>query len=184
MFDQSEWFSLTRQNALLSVRSCENSPSIEENKAKVSKIENNITEKCLKLAVTVKLCEKERKKAPDVYIRAQDQKKPPERQKIVRPISPKIRPRIKLNLAPPPELPPPIQRVKVVIPEMARMSIKFSTCTTLYKPAQPIYEDYKKIRVRDSTHRATSNAHKWKKFILENIIKAEIKIFVKKMSFG
>ena len=166
MFDQSEWFSLTRQNALLSVRSCENSPSIEENKAKVSKIENNITEKCLKLAVTVKLCEKERKKSNDVYIREQDQKKPPERQKIVRPISPKIRPRIKLNLAPPPELPPPIQRVKVVIPEMARMSIKFSTCTTLYKPAQPIYEDYKKIRVRDSTHRATSNAHKWKKFII------------------
>ena len=133
---------------------------MEETKANVSKIDNNTTEKCCIHGATVRQCPKEKEKSPEVYIRAQDQRRPPERAKAVRQPSPKLRPRIKLNLAPPPELPPPIQRVRVVIPEMPRMSIKFSTCTTLYKPAQPAYEDYKKIRSRDQAHRASSSFHK------------------------
>ena len=132
---------------------------MEETRANVSKIDNMAEEKCSTHGVTVRHCPKEKEKSPELYIRAQDQRKPPERiNKVVRQPSPKLRPRIKLNLAPPPDLPPPIQRVRVVIPEMPRMSIKFSTCTTLYKPAQPAYEDYKRIRSRD--HRASSSFHK------------------------
>ena len=133
---------------------------MEETKANVSRTENNKTE-CSSYGVTVRRCPKEKEKSPEIYIRAQDQKKPQERTKakVVKQPSPKLRPKIKLNLAPPPDLPPPIQRVRVVIPEIPRPTIKFSTCTALYKPAQPAYEDYKKIRVRDLSHRASGSFH-------------------------
>ena len=138
----------------------ESSQAVIETKAQVSKIEKNTTEKCSSSGVTIRRCLKIKEKSPEVYIRSQDQRKQPERAKVVRqPSPPKIRPKIKLNLAPPPDLPPPIQRVRVVIPEMPRPTIKFSTCTALYKPAQPAYEDYKKIRVRDSSHRASGSFH-------------------------
>ena len=132
---------------------------MEATKAKISRTDNNKTEKCSTYGVTVRRCPKEKEQSPEVYIRAQDQRKPPERPKVVKQPSPKLRPKIKLNLAPPPDLPPPIQRVRIVIPEIPRPTIKFSTCTTLYKPAQPAYEDYKKIRVRDLSHRASSSFH-------------------------
>ena len=56
-----------------------------------------------------------------------------------------IRPRPKLVLEPP-ELPspPPLRPVKPNLPDFPKMKIKFSTCTTLYVPAKPIYENYKK----------------------------------------
>ena len=139
----------------------ENIKSVKEARANVYRSETNATENCLTHGATVRRCAKEKEKTPEVYIRPQDQKKPTERLKVVRqPSPPKLRPKIKLNLAPPPDLPPPIQRVRVVIPEMPKMTIKFSTCTALYKPAQPAYEDYKKIRIKGSSRHGSGNFHK------------------------
>ena len=101
-------------------------------------------EKTKIVIINIRKCPREEVK--EFYVRSQEVEKP----KVVlrRKSPPKdYRPKIKLNLAPPPELPPPVQRVKVVLPEMPRMKIKFSTCTALYKPAQPAYEGYKKISV-------------------------------------
>ena len=93
----------------------------------------------------------------EYYVRSHDRERP---QKSVhpKPPSPKLsRPRIKLNLEPPPPLPPPIERVQIKLPEIPKMKIKFSTCTTLYKPAAPIYEDYKKIKTKDTSYRSLQN---------------------------
>ena len=98
--------------------------------------------------IKISKCKRE-DKSPEYFFRSQEQVKPEPVRRRKSP-SPKVtRPRIKLNLQPPPDLPPPIERVKVVLPEMPRMQIKFSTCTTLYKPAKPIYEDYKTIKSKN-----------------------------------
>ena len=76
------------------------------------------------------------------------------------PASLNTKPRPKLVLEPPalpPPLPPPLA-VKPNLPDFPKMKIKFSTCTTLYAPAKPIYENYKKnvqeaaITLPSSTH--------------------------------
>ena len=40
----------------------------------------------------------------------------------------------------------PIQSIKYKKPEKQKMKIKFSTCTVIYHPAQPVYENYKERR--------------------------------------
>ena len=78
------------------------------------------------------------------------------------PASLNAKPRPKLVLEPPalpPPLPPPLA-VKPNLPDFPKMKIKFSTCTTLYAPAKPIYENYKKnvqdaarsLPISNSTH--------------------------------
>ena len=110
-------------------------------------------EHCKKLPINIRHC----KVAPEpkeYHVRSQDREKQV-KSVIVKPPSPKIsRPRIKLNLEPPPPLPPPVERVQIKLPEIPKMKIKFSTCTTLYKPAAPIYEDYKKIKSKDTYYRS------------------------------
>ena len=90
------------------------------------------------------VCPKKEKEKTEVYIRPD---KPTERRVAVRSSPPRsvARSRIKLNLEPPPAL-PVVERVRREVPELPRMSIKFSTCTALYQPAQPIYENIKKSK--------------------------------------
>ena len=110
----------------------------------------NISEK-----IRISQCEKEKKEPVEVYIR-------PVRtvERKERPVSfagtgsCSVRPKIKLNLEPPPPL-PTLHRVKKELPEMPRLQIKFSTCTALYKPAQPIYENWKKTK--DNFHKDRKN---------------------------
>ena len=70
-----------------------------------------------------------------------------------------VQPRPKVVLETPAP-PPPVARpvVRPNLPDFPKMKIKFSTCTTLYVPAKPIYENYKKnaqdaaISLPNSTH--------------------------------
>ena len=140
----------------LSVTLIEYSKPEEVSRANLINEEQRNMDYCKMLPINIRRC-KEPTEPKEYYIRSQDREK---RVKItnVKPPSPKIsRPRIKLNLEPPPPLPPPIERVQIKLPEVPKMKIKFSSCTTLYKPAQPIYEDYKKIRSKDTSYRSLQN---------------------------
>ena len=53
--------------------------------------------------------------------------------------------RVRLTLPPPPPPSPPPRRSppRAKQKEPPKYKIKFSTCTVMYKPAKPVYEDYK-----------------------------------------
>jgi len=119
-----------------------------ETKAGVSIVENEIVGKCVRSCLQVKRCAREQTSPPRIFIR--DREREPRRPERVRPPSPPRaavpRPKLELNLAPPPPL-ERVERVRAELPEVPRLKIKFSTCTTLYKPARPCYEDFKKVRI-------------------------------------
>ena len=140
----------------LSVTLIEYSKPEEVSRANLIKEEQRIMDYCKMLPINIRRC-KEPTEPKEYYIRSQDREKQVKITNVKTP-SPKIsRPRIKLNLEPPPPLPPPIERVQIKLPEVPKMKIKFSSCTTLYKPAQPTYEDYKKIRSKDTSYRSLQN---------------------------
>ena len=87
-----------------------------------------------------------------------------EERRIEVPVPTPPRPRTKLVLELPelpPPLPPPVPlRIKQDLPELPKMKIKFSTCTALYVPPKPIYENYKKISGDTTAHHSRSTTLK------------------------
>ena len=83
-----------------------------ETKAGVSIVENEIVGKCVRSCLQVKRCAREQTSPPRIFIR--DREREPRRPERVRPPSPPRaavpRPKLELNLAPP----PPLERVERV----------------------------------------------------------------------
>ena len=97
--------------------------------------ESDLLLKCSTSTITTSLCPR------PVETRRPAPARPPVKvQKLV----------LELPELPPPPPPPPAplpERVRPNLPEVPKLKIKFSTCTTLYKPARPCYEDFKKVRI-------------------------------------